>query len=106
MELDPEIVERFDGFNAMRRDLAPDAQLPVEAEVLLVLDGPGTVTAWTMPTARVKAIPVGRLTGDAIVAYETVLAGLDRDQIPIAWLTAHEVVAGQYQASIEGHPLL
>jgi hypothetical protein len=103
--LSPEIVERFDGFNAMRRRVAPDARLPIEAEVLLVLDGPGTVTAWTMPTARVEAVRACRLTGAAAAAYETVLAGLDREQVPIAWLTANEVAPGQYRASIEGHPL-
>ena len=105
VELYPEIVERFDGFNAMRRKLAPDARLPIEAEVLLVLEGPGTVTAWTMPTARVEAIRACRLTGAAVAAYEAVLAGLGREQAPIAWLTANEIAPGQYQASIEGHPL-
>jgi hypothetical protein len=81
------------------------AQLPVEIEVLLVLDGPGTVTVWTAPTERVEATHVGRLTGAAVAAYETVLAELDRDLAPVAWLTANEVASGRFHAFVGGHPL-
>ena len=105
VDLDPACVERFDRFNAMRREVAPGARLPVETEVLLVLDGPGMVTVWTAPTERVEATRVGRLTGAAVVAYETVLAELDRDLAPIAWLTASELAPGRYHAFVEGHPL-
>ena len=105
VDLDPACVERFDRFNAMRREVAPGARLPVETEVLLVLDGPGMVTVWTAPTERVEATLVGRLTGAAVGAYETVLAELDRDLAPIAWLTASELAPGRYHAFVEGHPL-
>jgi hypothetical protein len=60
----------------MRRQVAPGARLPVETEVLLVLDGPGMLTIWTAPTERVEATRVGRLTGAAGGAYETVRAGV------------------------------
>jgi hypothetical protein len=60
---------------------------------------------WTAPTERVEATRVGRLTGAAVGAYETVLAELDRDLAPIAWLTASELAPGRYHAFVEGHPL-
>jgi hypothetical protein len=82
------------------RRLRRQQQLPIEAEVLLVLEGPGTVTAWTKPTAQVRAIPAGKLTGPAVKVHETVLAALYPDQTAIAWLTANEVMPGQHQASV------
>ncbi|WP_250002105.1 hypothetical protein [Actinoplanes sp. M2I2] len=105
VSLDPACVELFGRFNAMRRRLAPDRQLPIESEVMFVLGGSGVVSVWTPPTERFRATLVGRLTGAAVTVYEEILTGLDRDSYLMGWLTANEVAPGVYHAFAGGHPL-
>ncbi|MEU5727445.1 hypothetical protein ABZ783_37370 [Micromonospora sp. NPDC047738] len=104
MNVEPACASRFDRFNAFRDQLAPGVRLPVELDVLLRCDGPGTVGVWTVPSEKVKAIFVGYLSGVAVSAYEAVLHRLARDQAPIGMFTAHQVAPGRYDAVVEGRP--
>ncbi|MBE1491037.1 hypothetical protein [Plantactinospora soyae] len=59
------------------------------------------------PDAAVRAgrgTLVGRLTGPAVPAYAAVLAGLARNQTPMASFTAHQLAPGRYTAFVEGWP--
>ena len=105
VDLDPGCASQFDRFNAFRDELAPGLSLPVEIDVLLRCDRPGKITVWIPPSEVLKAIFVGHVSSAAASAYEAVLNGLGRHEVPIAMFTAHHVGAGRYDAVVEGRPL-
>ncbi|MBF9131978.1 hypothetical protein I0C86_23865 [Plantactinospora sp. S1510] len=104
VELDPLAVDRFGRFIAMVQERAPGHVCPIYIDVLLRPAGPEAVTAWTPPSERIRGTLVGRLTGPAVPAYAAVLAGLARDQAPMASFTAHQLAPGRYTAFVEGWP--